>query len=469
MKTVAVTRAVLVVAVGAGLVYGGSKSTQVADATRHTDVRGVVADTTSSRLSDVTLTCTGAETQGSVQVASIPAAWLPKATAGGSVAVQGATSAGLTLQHGGSARTEVPSGVAGVVTGKGSLATGLVATQTQVDSRTTARGLNVSNCGGSIQDGWFFGGGDAAGRVARLTLVNSGATPTTVNASVVGASGTDANASVNGTVVAPGERKVVTFGDFAGSLSQSAVHVTASGAGVVASLTDAWMTGETPYGENTTSDAAQPAKTLVIPGVSATSIGPHVRVAVPGKDSAIVRVRAINATGAIVSDKVQTVPGGSTAGVQLTGLAQGNYLLQVSADVPIVAGTLSRTAGTGVTDLTWAMPAPALNGPAGIAIPSGVPGGAARLTLSAAQQTTVQVATIGGAKAATKTVVVPANQPVPVDVTGASAAWVRPVGGKELHAALTVLGRQGVGGLLASAPLRSLELSQSSVRIVPAR
>ena len=249
---------------------------------------------TSGVADKASLSCTGSATNGTVSIASAPSGWLSHPVPGGSVRVQGATTAAMTLQHGGATTAQLPSGVAGNLTATGGLATGLVASQAWLDDGTTARGLNVSSCAAPVQDGWFFGGGNEAGRVARVTLVNPGATPSTVNVTVIGASGVDRGTTVTGVVLAPGERHEVTLGNFGSSLSAAAVHVTATGAGVVTALTDAWMTGETPVGEDTVSDPVTPAKSLVISGVSATTAAPTVRLAVPGGDQAIVRVQAVD-------------------------------------------------------------------------------------------------------------------------------------------------------------------------------
>ncbi|GGB39011.1 hypothetical protein GCM10011492_32230 [Flexivirga endophytica] len=471
MKVFGVVRATVAVLAGAGLVWGATQTTDTADATRPADVRQLDVDTTSSALRDVSLSCTGAAAAGRVRAASAPADWVHGTASGGSVSVTtDGRSKPLSLRRGGAVSTDLPATTAASVVGKGGLATGLVATQTQLDERTTARGLNVSGCGGPVQDGWFFGGGHDDGRVARLALVNTGATPTTVDVTVLGADGADAAASVKGTVLAPGERKVLVLGDFAAALAAPAVHVTATGAGVSASLTDAWMNGETPVGEDTTSAPVTPAEKLTVPGVSATSAAPQVRVAVPGKDEAIVRVRVVNTAGAVVVDKVQTVAPGTSTGVTLTGLTTGNYDVQITGDVPVAASVMSRTAGSGTTDLTWAPALPAIDGPAGIAIPDGIPQAKASLMLSAPTATSADVITMTSAGPKARTVAIPADRPVVTDIgAGATAVWVRPGKGHPVHAAVTLRGRHDNADLLATMPLDQTPLSQSTKRLVPAR
>lgn len=470
MRIVGVARAVVAVVAGAGLVWGATEATGVADTSRHTDASRVVADTTSSTVAGLTLTCPGSDSQATLQAASMPAQWLADpSSSSGSVDLQAGATHALALQHGASTSSPIPVGSAVSLAGKGSLATGLVASITQVDASRTARGLNVSSCAQPTQDGWFFGGGDAAGRVARLTLVNPSAESTTVNVVVVGASGPESSAGVQGTVVGPHERKVLTLGNFGPPLSSAAIHLTASGSGVVAALTDAWMTGETPVGENTSTSAVEPANTLVIPGVSATSAQPVIRLAVPGKDQAIVRVRATNPAGAVVSDTVRTVAGGASDEVSLTGLAAGNYSVTVTADEPVVAAAMSRTASSGTTDLTWSTPVQGTSAPAGVAVPTGVPGESTSLMLTAGTTTAAEVVTVTASGATTSKVTVPGDRPVVLPLKDATAVWVRPVAGGRLQGALTVSGRSGNAGLIADVPLQPVVLTQSTTRLLPAR
>ena len=470
MKPWGIVRAGVAVLAGAGLVWGATEATGTADTTRHSDVRTASVDTTSGRVTERALTCTGADLDGSVEAASVPQSWAPEAAAGGTARVEGSPSGDLALQHGAAADAELPSSVTGRVAATGGLATGLTAGQLQLDKRSVSRGLTMSNCATPTRSGWFFGGGSQKGRVARLTLVNPAATPTTVDAAVLGSDGVDKAASVDGTVLAPGERKVLTLGDFGPDLGAAVIHVVASGAGVAASLTDVWMTGETPVGESTSSDAVSPAKDVVIPGVRATRSAPAVRLAVPGSDQAIVRVRAISTSGAVVADKVTTVAGGTSAAFDLSGLAAGSYSVRVTADVPVVAAVMSRTGTSGTTDLSWATAAPGLTGPAGAALAAGVPAGSAQLMLAATGTARAQIVTVASSgDNTTRTVAVRADRPVVVSIGDARAVWVRPVGKGSVHAAVTVTGHDSSGAFLATVPVQPVTLRQATSRLVPAR
>ena len=147
----------------------------------------------------------------------------------------------------------------------------------------------------------------------------------------------------------------------------------------------------------------------------------------------------------------------------------GNYDVRVTGDVPIAASVMSRTASSGTTDLTWAPAVPAVDGPAGVAVPDGIPEATASLMLTASKATKAEVVTVTSSGTHTKTVAVPADRPAVIDVKGASAVWVKPAKGGALHAALTVHGRRDKADLLATVPLQQTPLSQSTKRLVPAR
>ena len=470
MKPWGIVRASVAVLAGAGLVWGATEATGTADTTRPADVRAASGDTTSGQVTQASLTCAGADVDGSIQVASIPQAWAPKASAGGSVRVQGTAAGDLALQHGATAGAKLPSATTGRVVATGGLAAGLVAGQLHVDSRSVSRGLTLSACGTPVRSGWFFGGGPQQGRVARLTLVNPAATPSTVDVDVVGSHGVDKSASVAGTVLAPGQRTVLTLGDFGSDLEAAAVHVTASGAGVVTALTDAWMTGETPVGESTSGQPVVPANDLMIPGVRATAAAPTLRVAVPGQEQAIVRVRAISTSGAVVADKVETVDGGGSAALTLNGLAAGSYAVRVTADVPVAAAVVSRTGVSGTTDLSWVVPAPALRGPAGLALPAGVPDVSTQLMLTAPRTAAAEVRTTSASgRSTTRTVAVRAGHPVALSIDDVRAVWVRPVGKNPVHAGVAISGHDSSGPLLATAPVLPVTLHQATARLIPGR
>lgn len=470
MKPWGIVRATVAVVAGAGLVWGATQATGTADTTRHSDVRAVAADTTSGQVTEMSLTCTGADVDGSVEVASVPRSWVPTATAGGSVHVHGATAGDLVLHHGAVTTAKLPSSSTGRVVATGGLAAGLLAGQLHVDTRSVSRGLSVSNCSAPTRSGWFFGGGPQKGRVARLTLVNPAATPTTVDAGVIGSDGVDKTASVDGTVLAPGERTVLTLGDFGPDLDAAAVHVTASGAGVVAALTDAWLSGETPVGESTSGDPVSPAKDLIIPGVRSTDAAPTVRLAVPGGEQAIVRVRAVSTSGAVAADKVETVAGGASAAVRLTGLASGDYTVRVTADVPVAAAVMSRTGAAGTTDLSWAVPAPGLTHPGGAALPGGTPGASTQLMLAAPHPARAQVITVSAAgQSTTRTVAVGPGRPVAWSIDDARAVWVRPIGKSSVRAGVTISGQDSSGAFLATVPVQPVTLHQATARLIPAR
>ncbi|WP_265447715.1 DUF5719 family protein [Flexivirga meconopsidis] len=483
MRVSGMVRAVVAVAVGGGLVWGAGEATGTVDVTKGSDVRELNADSTSGALQQARLTCTGPDRAGaagsvgakqavSVNGASAPTALLSGAGSDGSVTLggSGAKTTDFAIQRGGVGSAKVAGDVAPQLDVRDGLAPGFTASQGGLVDDASGRGLTLSSCGAPVRDGWFFGGGADKGRVARLVLVNPGATPATVDAAVLGASGADANKSVKGLVLAPGERKVIVLGAFPRSLANAAVHVTATGGGVVATLTDAWMDGETPVGEATSNATAAPAKDLVIAGVAASDAAPEVRVAVPGPDDAIVRVRAIDDSGAVAADKVRTVSAGTTDAVTLSGLRPGKYQLRVTSDVPVAAAALGRTAASGRTDIAWAPAATAITGLTGAALPTAVPGGRATLMVSSPKGGAVDVETVTDKGSSRSRITVRSDRPVVQQLPASvRAVWLRPADDVSAYATVLVDGKDAKGGLSAALPLLPVSTTGTSVSMTPAR
>ncbi|WP_145225889.1 DUF5719 family protein [Rudaeicoccus suwonensis] len=459
-------RAVVTAGVGCGLVFGATQVHSTVSATRHWDVSPVIRTGSDGVVAATDLTCAGPDRAGapgstdtqqkvSMLLASAPSVLTSRATGAGSVTWSGASGQGgpVTLQRGGTGDVTIAGDSSGQAKASGAMAAGFSASQWTLDSSSTQRGLNLQQCGVPTRDAWLFGGGTDKGRVARLVLANPGATPVTVDAAVVGTTGVDATSSVHALVIPPGARKTVVLGALAATLQAPAVHVTSVGGGVVAALTDSWMSGETPVGESTSGPAAPAATSQVLPAVTVGAVAPQVRVAVPGASEAIVRVRAVNASGAVLDDQVQTIAAGTTAAITPTGLQAGTYAVQVTADEPVVAGALTRTAASGVSDIAWLPSATAVTGLAGLALPQSVPAGQSQLVLvGSAAGSAARVVVTTAAGTTTKDVALAAGRPTVVSVTGAQSVWVKTTKGS-VYAGLVIQGKDSKGALIAEVPL----------------
>jgi hypothetical protein len=100
---------------------------------------------------------------------------------------------------------------------------------------------------------------------------------------------------------------------------------------------------------------------------------PAIRVFVPGTKDAVVTVQIIGATAKTFGTVIrQTISGGQVLDLPITGLADGDYVAQVAANVPVQASVrLSRTDKTKkpVADFTWLQSVPKFSSPVAISVP----------------------------------------------------------------------------------------------------
>ena len=481
-----IARAALAAAAGAGLVVaanavpgalalGPAGETDRAVAGRTAAVRGAA------------LVCPGPERMGTPgipdvrTVASVAATAAPlRALTGlklpseaGSLTISGMPSGGssapVTERGKGTTRDFAAAGAA-TVSGTGSLAPGLAATQSWYVGDGERRSFGTVACGQAVADAWLVGGGGAPGRQERLVLTNPGGNAVTVDLTLHGAKGPVASPSGKGIVV-PGRGRVSFLLDsISGAEASPAVHVVATGGLVHTVLNDSWLDGTVSAGADDAVPAAPPSRRQVIPGVAVDGRA-LLRVAVPGDGEAVVQVRVLTEKGprALPRDSVVRVAGGSTRDVDLSGLATGVYGVEVRADKPVVAGALvQRRDGSKAGDYALTTSTPPITGVAGVPLadPNGAADvGRALLLHSTAEPVNVEVVTTDvSGKAASQRLTVPADSSVIVRVTDATSAWVHRLSGKgQLRAALGSQIGSAANGLVAVMPLRDAPLRTTSV------
>lgn len=479
MKVGGVLRVLVAAGVGTGLVYGAGH----VDGTLRWDRPGdriTSVSQPSQALDRATWTCPGPELDGQragtlavtppaqVLAGITPPVVLP-AAAGRLQATflpdKGTSSTGtLAPTSGGLFQNLVQAGRAESIELTGRSAPGSSVAQYSALQTAQVRGASFVQCGAATRDGWLLSGGQQPGRATRLVLSNPGASAVTVTAEVVTSAGRDPG-SVAGVVVAARTRVVLALPSARPGIDP-AIHVTSAGGPIVAWASDVWRDGETPVGMAVSGMSAAPARTQVLPVVTASSVVPSVRVANPGGSSAVVRVRATGANGVIAMEKVISVPAASTAAAALTGLAPGTYSIQVLSDEPVVAAAFTRTAASGAADLSWATAAAPVTTLTGTGLPAGL---AATLGVTAVGgSASVRVSTVdaGGALTATTRVITP-GAPVMQALPGARSVWITVVSGS-VRAAVTLQGTSAKGPLLATTALAPLPLRSQAIRLVPA-
>ncbi len=407
---------------------------------------------------------------GTISAALAPTDLLPApATGPGTLSlVSGsATLLELTSRDGG-AEIALPGSGPVPIAGQGALASGLSVTQEwQLDGKDL-RGLVTAPCADGASDQWLLAGGSDPGRLERLVLVNPGANPVSAEVSLHGTGGPIGDPRVQ-SVPAAG-RVSLLLDAIAPGEEQPAVHVTAEGGGLYATLTDTWVVGSTALGAETVAPASAPDTLQAIPGVPVD--GPtSVRIAVPGEQDAVVRLTALSADGLVplAGETVANVSAGAVGEIPLTDLPPGTYAVAVRSDVPVVAAALSRVSDGGTpSEFSWSPSADAVDEVAGAALPS-TQGVERTLSLVATGgASTADVLTVEGDRAVTRRVDLLAENTAEVRLGDATSVWVLRGGGTgDLRG--TVLSTSGTGPsrLISALPLEESVLASPVSRAFP--
>jgi hypothetical protein len=239
--------------------------------------------------------------------------------------------------------------------GVGSLAPGLIANQWGRDPRGSGRGMASTACASAGSDFWFVGGGAIAGRQTRVVLVNPDETPAVVDVIVHGTDGLIDAPAGKGLVIKGLDRAVVRLDVLAPGIKATAVHVIARAGRVGASVADEQMSGLDAIGTDWIPQSTAPATRLFVPGVMPGK-GPRVlSIVTPGIDDATVRLRVISPSGTFAPADHERidVPGESVVSLDLSDVIGGDAAtLEVTSDVPVVAGMRQFFGGKGVQDET---------------------------------------------------------------------------------------------------------------------
>ncbi len=369
------------------------------------------------------------------------------------------------------------------------------------------RGLTTHSCLPAQADSWLVGGGTGTLRRANLLLANPAPSVAAVSVSVLGPDGPVPTPTLAQLSVPAGGQVSVYLDAVAPGLPAMAVHVHARTGRVAATMMDSLVRGLVPGGTDDVAAAPGPATSQVLPGVSvrapahAGRIGPAptaadqpgasaVRIAVPGTQDAVVRLRLLGPDGPVSpTQDVITVASRTVADVLLAGVPDGDYTVLVSSDVPVVAG--------GLVGRSW--PGGELAGtPAGVAaqlppaelawVPAGQPLTTATLLALPARpgagtlpapSTTLTLAGADAAAAAVQVSVL-GPDPVPAPVTlsadadrtavltvppGATGLLLRPVGGRPVLGLVTE-GADAGGPYLGVAAVPATPPQPGAVRAV---
>jgi len=333
------------------------------------------------------------------------------------------------------------------------------------------RGLSTPACAAPVEQAWLVGGSTGVGRSTRLVLADAGSTPTTVDVTVLTATGPQQPDALQGLSLGPGEQRSVLLegvleqvsAQDAGSSGPGgaplAVQVRSSAGPVSAWLVEGVLRGLVPGGAEVVGAAAAPATSLLVPGVVTAGSAPAVlRVANPGAEPVVARFSVVGTSGSAVPSgavPATAVPAGSAVDVELPALPAGGVALAVEADGPVLAAvrTDSAPAAGAPGDLAWAPAAEPLSGRALVALPPAPSGSSgspdARLVLTSREAAAVDVAIVGadGRTGQARRVELPASTTTAADVDD----LVRAAGGSGTPVALLLTPVEGQGGHVVAA------------------
>ena len=252
------------------------------------------------------------------------------------------------------------------------------------------QGSAAAPCSQPLNDQWLVGASTVVGRTSVLALTNASSTPATVSLELFGAGGQIQAPGSRGLLVAPGTTRSVVLAGLAPNEAQLSVHVRSAGGPVAASIQQSVLRGLTPGGVDFISPGTGPAVRQVMTGVDVQDpsavaaltaqsgyrdAGPALELTVPGASDAVVEIKLYGRDGqqALPSGGVITAKAGSTTEVSLAGVPAGQYTVEASSDVSIVAATrMGRGAQPGQTlDVAWAASAVRLGSQHVVPVPKG--------------------------------------------------------------------------------------------------
>lgn len=248
-------------------------------------------------------------------------------------------------------------------TADGSLAPGWAAGQTTVVDAGPGRGLLGTSCLTPDSEFWFSGASTAGSRQDYLHLVDPDDAPAVVDIDMYGKDGLLKASTGEGiTVPGKGSKPVLLSTLVADKVADLTVHVVVRSGRVGAAV----QATDASHGTDWLPPSADPATTLVLPGIPADATSVQLVAYAPGSDDADLTVKLATSTGQISPAGHETlhVKAGMTTSVALGDITKGDAGSLVltpgnlHAPVPVVAG-LRITRGTGAKQEFAFLPATA--------------------------------------------------------------------------------------------------------------
>ncbi|WP_263474573.1 DUF5719 family protein [Mobiluncus mulieris] len=204
------------------------------------------------------------------------------------------------------------------------------------------RGLATGTCQVASQDVWLVGGATIPGNSTVLQLMNPSANPVEAKVEVWGDTGKQRFPRGEKLRINPKDQVSIPLESALPSLQSLAVHVSASGAGVAASLMTHNLQGLTAGGVSLVHASVAPGRTQVIPGVAMSEDLGAVRILNPGSETTHASIEVVNENGRfpLPGGAKVTLDAGTVTDFTLGGLQAGNYAVVVTSPDPVVAGAV---------------------------------------------------------------------------------------------------------------------------------
>lgn len=243
------------------------------------------------------------------------------------------------------------------------------------------RGYAASACRPPLIESWLVGGSGETGAADIIVISNPGRVAATVELTVFGATGPVVPPGGAAIIIPAGQQHIVPLAGIARGEASPIVRVSASGAPVTASLQTSITRTLATGGVDQVDAIAIPETEQIIAGVpvmaSAAGDGQVATIArvLSPTAAGTATLTVMNARNATPAREPQAIAlsAGLPLEVDLGGLPPGDYTVEVTADVPILAAVWQTTGFAPGADFAWYTPAPELEGTTMLAVPAGPP------------------------------------------------------------------------------------------------
>ncbi|MFR9799057.1 DUF5719 family protein [Streptomyces sp. MS06] len=345
-----------------------------------------------------------------------------------------------------------------VGTAEGRFAPGWTVQETTEIAAGTGRGLHGVACTAPDTEFWFPGASTASSRTDYVHLTNPDDSAAVVDIELYGKDGALKTTVGDGITVKPHSSEPVLLSTLTGEKQNDlTVHLNVRSGRVAAAV----QALDDKLGGDWLPAAADPAGTLVLPGIPKDAASVHLIAYTPGDADADLKVQLASPSGLITPAGHETlhVKAGMTTAVDLGDVTRGEagslVLTPTERSVPVVAA-LRIVRGKGSKQETAFLPATAPVGARATSADNTAKGTTLSVTAptATAQVKVTASAGSGGGSAATKTYTIKAGTtqditpPAPAGLKGVYALTVEPVSGGPVYASRTLTATEdGVPGI----------------------